>query len=175
MVLILHTCKSNWYQLFIPPPPKKKNIYKKIQVTGDEYLPILYTSEIINIFEESIPILHTKEKVAPVHHSCDEYLPILYTSEIINMRNVSTKFRPKLLLKLSVLPGIQFRLPCTPQDNFSWVPNYSLGPPKYETKVSSKKFWSGLCEIAWFLWQPIANLRRRVCLQNYSYLSCYLS
>ena len=27
-------------------------------------------------------------------------------------------------------------------------------------KVSSKKDWFGLCEIAWFLWQPIANLRR---------------
>ena len=72
-------------------------------------------------------------------------------------------------------PGIQFRLPCTPQDNFSWVPNCSLGPPGCETKVSSKKFWFGLCEIAWFLWQPIANLRMGVCLQNYSYLSCYLS
>ena len=62
-----------------------------------------------------------------------------------------------------------------PKDNFSWVPNCSLGPPECETKVSSKEFWFGLCEIAWFLWQPIANLRRGVCLQNYSYLSCYLS
>ena len=51
-----------------------------------------------------------------------------------------------------------------PQDNFSWVPNCSLGPPGWETKVSSKKFWFGLCEIAWFLCQPIANLRRGVCL-----------
>ena len=57
-------------------------------------------------------------------------------------------------------PGIRFRLPCTPQDNFSWVPNCSLGPPGWETKVSSNKFWFGLCEIAWFLCQPIANLRR---------------
>ena len=61
-------------------------------------------------------------------------------------------------------PGIQFRLPCTPQDNFSWVPNCLLGPPGWETKVSSKTFWFGLCEIAWFLCQPIANLRRGVCL-----------
>ena len=51
-----------------------------------------------------------------------------------------------------------------PQDNFSWVPNCSLGPPGWETKVSSKNFWFGLCEIAWFLGQPIANLRRGVCL-----------
>ena len=51
-------------------------------------------------------------------------------------------------------PGIQFRLPCTPQDNFSWVPNCSLGPPGWETKVSSKKFWFGLCEIAWFYANP---------------------
>ena len=63
-----------------------------------------------------------------------------------------------------IYPGIHFRLPCTPQDNFSWVPNCSLGPPGWETKVSSKKFWFGLCEIAWFLCQPIANLRRGVCL-----------
>ena len=51
-----------------------------------------------------------------------------------------------------------------PQDNFSWVPKCSLGPPGWERKVSSKKFWFGLCEIAWFLCQPIANLRRGVCL-----------
>ena len=37
------------------------------------------------------------------------------------------------------------------------------------------KNWFWICEIAWFLWQLIANLRRGVCLQNYSYLSCYLS
>ena len=40
-------------------------------------------------------------------------------------------------------PGSQIRLPCTPQDNFSWVPNCSLGPPGCETKVSSKKFGLG--------------------------------
>ena len=57
--------------------------------------------------------------------------------------------------------------PPPPQDNFSWVPNCLLGPPGWKTKVSSKK-WFGLCEIAWFLWQPIANLRRGVCLQNIS-------
>ena len=38
-----------------------------------------------------------------------------------------------------------------------------------------KKFWFGLCENTWFLWQPIANLRMGVCLQKYSYLLCYLS
>ena len=47
-----------------------------------------------------------------------------------------------------------------PQDNFSWVPNCSLGPPGWETKVSSKKIWFGLCEIAWSLCKPISNLRR---------------
>ena len=73
--------------------------------------------------------------------------------------------QPKLLyLFKCIYPCIQFRLPCTPQDNFSWVPNCSLGPPGWETKVSSKKFWFGLCEIAWFLCQPIANMRRGVCL-----------
>ena len=31
-----------------------------------------------------------------------------------------------------------------------------------------KKNWFGLSEIAWFLWQPIANFEKGVCLQNYS-------
>ena len=60
--------------------------------------------------------------------------------------------------------NLGYLAPPPPQDNFSWVPNCSLGPPGWETKVSSKKFWFGLCEIAWFLCQPIANLRRGVCL-----------
>ena len=34
-----------------------------------------------------------------------------------------------------------------------------------------KKNWYGLCENAWFPWQPIADLRMGVCLQKYSYLS----
>ena len=97
----------------------------------------------------------------------NNFVPIYVKNILVNMKNIAISLD---------YPGIQFRLPCTPpQDNFSWVPNYSLGPPGWETKVSSKKFWFGLCEIAWFLWQPIANLRRGVCLQNYSYLSCYLS
>ena len=37
---------------------------------------------------------------------------------------------------LSVLPLHPSKVTRHPQDNFSWVPNYSLGPPKCETKVS---------------------------------------
>ena len=40
LVPILHTCKRNWYQFFTP----QKNTGHRC----DEYLPILYTSEIIN-------------------------------------------------------------------------------------------------------------------------------
>ena len=29
--------------------------------------------------------------------------------------------------------GILFDLPCTPPDNFTWVPYFSLGPPIYQT------------------------------------------
>ena len=36
-----------------------------------------------------------------------------------------------------------------------------------------KKVWYGFCENAWFPWQSIADLRMEVCLQKYSYLSCY--
>ena len=42
-------------------------------------------------------------------------------------------------------------------------------------EVVLKKFWYGLCENAWFPWQPIVDLRMGVCLQKYSYLSCYVS
>ena len=38
-----------------------------------------------------------------------------------------------------------------------------------------KNVWYGLCKNAWFPWQPIADLRIGICLQKYSYLSCYLS
>ena len=54
------------------------------------------------MYEELVPILHTRKKVAPVLHRCDEYLPILHTSEIINMRNLSTNFRPQNLSKLTI-------------------------------------------------------------------------
>ena len=37
------------------------------------------------------------------------------------------------------------------------------------------KHWYGLCENAWFPWQPIADLGMGVYLQKYSYPSCYLS
>ena len=77
-----------------------------------------------------------------------------------------------LFLKIHVLIGLatgytpasNLGYLAPPQDNFSWVPNCSLGPPGWETKASSKQFWFGLCEIAWFLCQPIAHLRRGVCL-----------
>ena len=50
-----------------------------------------------------------------------------------------------------------------------------IGPPERKTKLSSKQIWYGLCENALFPWQPIADLRIGVCLQKYSYLSCYLA
>ena len=35
-----------------------------------------------------------------------------------------------------------------------------IGTPRMGNEGVFKKIWFGLCEIAWFLWQPIANLRR---------------
>ena len=61
---------------------------------------------------------------------------------------------------IGITPASNLGYLASPQDNFSWVPNCSLGPPGWETKVSSKKIWFGLCEIAWFPCQPIANLSR---------------
>ena len=43
--------------------------------------------------------------------------------------------------------------------------------PWMENEGVLQKKWFGLCEIAWFLLQPIANLRRGVCLQNISVVS----
>ena len=34
-----------------------------------------------------------------------------------------------------------------------------IGTPWMRNEGVLKKIWFGLCEIAWFLWQPIANLR----------------
>ena len=42
-----------------------------------------------------------------------------------------------------------------------WMQNESVPPPP----PKKKKNLFGLCVIAWFLWQPIANLRRGICLQ----------
>ena len=56
----------------------------------------------------------------------------------------------------TIYPGIQFRLPSPPPRTIF----HGCQIVHWETKVSSKKIWFGLCEIAWFLCQPIANLRR---------------
>ena len=50
-----------------------------------------------------------------------------------------------------------------------------IGTPLDAKRRCPQKIWYGLCENAWFPWQPIADLRMGVCLQKYSYLSCYLS
>ena len=65
---------------------------------------------------------------------------------------------------LSSYPGIQFRLPCTPPGQFFMGAKLFIGTPWMGNEGVLKKFWFVLCEIAWFLCQPIANLRRGVCL-----------
>ena len=56
---------------------------------------------------------------------------------------------------------------CSSNDNFSWVPNCSLGTPRCETRPSLNINLFGIYENIWFLWQPIVDLRMGVCLQNY--------
>ena len=41
-----------------------------------------------------------------------------------------------------------------PQGNFSWVPNCSLGPPGWETKVSLKNFGLGYVKLHGFYANP---------------------
>ena len=57
-------------------------------------------------------------------------------------------------------PGIQFRLPCTPRTIFHGCQIVHWDPLNAKRRCPQKKFWFGLCEIAWFLLQPRANLRR---------------
>ena len=68
------------------------------------------------------------------------------------------------------VPGHLISVTLHPQYNCSWVPYCSLGPPEYETKVSSIFFCYVLCENAWFPWQPIADLR-----EGYAYKSTHSS
>ena len=42
-------------------------------------------------------------------------------------------------MSTTITPASNLGYLAPPQDNFSWVPNCSLGPPGWETKVSSKK------------------------------------
>ena len=51
-------------------------------------------------------------------------------------------------------PGIQFRVPCTLQDNFSWVPTCSLGPPECETELSEKNVGMGYVKMHGFHGNP---------------------
>ena len=89
---------------------------------------------------------------------------IVFVSIMHRSRGRDRSSEPLLENQILYTPASNLGYLAPPQDNFSWVPNCSLGPPGWETKVSSKKFWFGLCEIAWFLCQPIANSRRGVCL-----------
>ena len=70
------------------------------------------------------------------------------------------------LVVLSMYPSIQLRLPCTPlQDNLSWVPDCSLGPPGFETKVFLN-FGMDYVKMHGFHAKPMADLRMGVCLQK---------
>ena len=71
-------------------------------------------------------------------------------------------------------PGSNFTY-FAPQDNFSLVPNCSLGTPKCKYFVLKINLF-GLCENAWLTWQPVMQLsRNELYLQNQGYCSCYLS
>ena len=113
-----YTCKRNWYQFFthVRVIGTNSSHPQKTQVTGVTNTYQFFTHQKLSsemftcvrnwyqffTCEELVPILHTREKVAPVLHRCDEYLPILHTSEIINMRNLNTNFGPQNLSKLTI-------------------------------------------------------------------------
>ena len=41
-----------------------------------------------------------------------------------------------------------------------------IGTPGMRNEGVLKRFWYGLCENAWFPWQPIADSRMVLCLQK---------
>ena len=103
--------------------------------------------------------------------------PVVYSLVTTNQKSLI--FGPSLPWRV----GIYIMTPDTPASNLS-----NLAPPGQffmgaklfiGTSLDAKrrclqKNWFGLCENAWFPWQPIADLRLGVFLQKYSYLSCYL-
>ena len=71
-----------------------------------------------------------------IFHGCQ----IVHWDPLSAKQSCSQKYFGMGYVKMNFYyPGIQFRLPCIPQDNFSWVPNRLFGPPEYETNVSWKK------------------------------------
>ena len=79
-----------------------------------------------------------------------------------------------LVLNNYISPGANLGYRVAPththQDNFSWVPKCSLWYPRCETRPSSKTNLFGICEKS-----SHSRSEDGVCLQNYSYLSCYIS
>ena len=96
------------------------------------------------------------------------------TTDDVSICFVLQIYHPDKDKTVCIYPGIQFSLPCIPWTIFrgcqivDWDPGMRNG-------VVLKNIWYGLCENAWFQWQPIADLRMGVCLQKYSYLSCSLT
>ena len=74
----------------------------------------------------------------------------VYSIGSASTSKVKLNFVPvdKIISVAGCTPASNLGYLAPPQDNFSLVPNCSLGPPGWETKVSSKKIWFGLCEIA---------------------------
>ena len=57
-------------------------------------------------------------------------------------------------------------------DNFSWASNCFVGPPSIGKSIALKITPFGLCEIAWFPWQPVMRFKTVGYVRtNYFYLS----
>ena len=83
--------------------------------------------------------------------------------------------------KLGSISLLLSDLGCTPASNLGYLgptgqffmgAKLFIGTPYMQNEGVLKK-WYRLCENAWFPWQPIVDLRMGICLQKYSYLSCY--
>ena len=67
---------------------------------------------------------------------CSQHRPDLEVNDVECLWiKICTKHRKFLLGTFTPASNLGYLAP-PPQDNFSWVPNCSLGPPGWETKVS---------------------------------------
>ena len=82
---------------------------------------------------------------------------------------------PSIILRSIYTPASNLGYLAPPRTIFHGCQIVHWDPLDGKRRCPLKKIGLGYVKIAWFLWQPIANLRRGVCLQNYSYLTCYLS
>ena len=84
--------------------------------------------------------------------------------ELIALFKLSSCCSVAVSVLCSYTPASNLGYLAPPPGQFFMGAKLFIGTPWMGNEGVLKKNWFGLCEIAWFLCQPIANLRRWVCL-----------